>query len=41
LMNYKRNTTRILVTHSLIYMKFMDHIYLMDQGVIIEQGTYQ
>ena len=30
LMMYKSNTTRILVTHALSYMKYMDYIYLMD-----------
>ena len=41
LMQYKANTTRILVTHALSYMKYMDYIYLMDQGRIIEEGQYQ
>ena len=40
-MQYKANTTRILVTHALSYMKYMDYIYLMDQGRIIEEGQYQ
>ena len=30
LMIFKSNTTRILLTHALSYMKYMDYIYLMD-----------
>ncbi|TFK23810.1 ATP-dependent bile acid permease [Coprinopsis marcescibilis] len=32
--------TRILVTHSLHVLDKLDYIYVMDQGRIIEQGTY-
>ncbi|KAF8815566.1 multidrug resistance-associated ABC transporter [Phlegmacium glaucopus] len=34
------NRTRILVTHSLHVLDKVDYIYVMDNGVIIEQGTY-
>ena len=40
-MQYKAKTTRILVTHALSYMKYMDYIYLMDRGKIIEEGPFQ
>ena len=33
------NRTRILVTHSLHVLDKVDYIYVMDNGVIIEQGT--
>ncbi|RXW22412.1 hypothetical protein EST38_g3441 [Candolleomyces aberdarensis] len=33
--------TRILVTHSLHVLPKMDYIFVMDQGRIVEQGTYQ
>ncbi|KAJ2926057.1 hypothetical protein H1R20_g11027, partial [Candolleomyces eurysporus] len=33
--------TRILVTHSLHVLHKMDYIFVMDQGRIVEQGTYQ
>ncbi|KAL0958936.1 hypothetical protein HGRIS_014252 [Hohenbuehelia grisea] len=33
--------TRILVTHSLHVLDRADYIYVMDEGVIVEQGTYQ
>ncbi|TFK36263.1 multidrug resistance-associated ABC transporter [Crucibulum laeve] len=34
------NRTRILVTHALHVLDKTDYIYVMDEGVIIEQGTY-
>ena len=34
------NRTRILVTHSLHVLDKVDYIYVMDNGAIIEQGTY-
>ena len=34
------NRTRILVTHSLHVLNKVDYIYVMDNGAIIEQGTY-
>ncbi|PPR03716.1 hypothetical protein CVT24_007391 [Panaeolus cyanescens] len=33
--------TRILVTHALHVLDKTDYIYVMDNGVIIEQGTYE
>jgi ATP-binding cassette subfamily C (CFTR/MRP) protein 1 len=33
--------TRILVTHALHVLDKTDYIYVMDGGVIIEQGTYE
>jgi ABC-type bacteriocin/lantibiotic exporter with double-glycine peptidase domain len=32
--------TRILVTHSLHLLDKTDYIYIMDNGVIVEHGTY-
>ncbi len=32
--------TRILVTHALHFLPYVDHIILMDDGKIAEQGTY-
>ena len=34
------NRTRILVTHSLHVLDKVDYIYVMENGAIIEQGTY-
>jgi ABC-type bacteriocin/lantibiotic exporter with double-glycine peptidase domain len=33
--------TRILVTHALHVLDKTDYIYVMDNGSIIEQGTYE
>lgn len=35
------NRTRILVTHALHVLHKTDYIYVMDNGVITEEGTYQ
>ncbi|KIM43822.1 hypothetical protein M413DRAFT_434825 [Hebeloma cylindrosporum] len=35
------NRTRILVTHALHVLDKTDYIYVMDNGAIIEQGTYE
>lgn len=35
LMDYKKETTRVLVTHALSYVKYMDYIYMMDKGKIM------
>lgn len=35
------NRTRILVTHALYVLDKTDYIYVMDDGVITEEGTYQ
>ena len=34
------NRTRILATHSLHVLDKVDYIYVMDNGVIVEQGTH-
>ncbi|EIW55759.1 multidrug resistance-associated ABC transporter [Trametes versicolor FP-101664 SS1] len=33
--------TRVLVTHALHVLDKTDYVYVMDEGVIVEQGTYQ
>lgn len=33
--------TRILVTHALHVLPHTDYIYVMDGGVVVEEGTYQ
>ena len=32
--------TRILVTHALHVLDKTDYIYVMDNGVVVEQGTF-
>ena len=41
LCEYKKNSTRILVTHALYYMKYMDLIIMLDKGEIVEMGDYE
>ncbi|CAD8156307.1 unnamed protein product [Paramecium pentaurelia] len=40
ILNHLKNTTRILITHSLNYCKYADYIYLFDNGQIFEKGIY-
>jgi ATP-binding cassette subfamily C (CFTR/MRP) protein 1 len=35
------NRTRVLVTHALHILGKVDYIYVMDKGVITEEGTYE
>jgi ABC-type bacteriocin/lantibiotic exporter with double-glycine peptidase domain len=35
-----KQTTRILITHALNYCKYTDYIYLMEEGSIVEEGTF-
>ncbi len=30
-----------MVTHALYYMKYIDYIYILENGKIVNQGTYQ
>ena len=41
ILNYLKGSTRLVATHAIAYLKFFDYIYVMDQGEIIEQGTYE
>ncbi|ODM88995.1 Multidrug resistance-associated protein 1, partial [Orchesella cincta] len=36
-----RKKTRLLVTHGIVYLPFMDNIIVMSDGQITEEGTYQ
>lgn len=35
-----KNKTRVLVTHALHFLPLVDHILVMENGTIAEQGTY-
>lgn len=35
LQGYKKNSTRILVTHALYYVKYMDYIIMLDAGQVV------
>ena len=36
-----RHKTRVLVTHQLQYLNQVDHIIVMSEGHIVEQGTFE
>jgi ATP-binding cassette subfamily C (CFTR/MRP) protein 1 len=36
-----KRKTRVLVTHGVVYLPFMDNIFVMKDGEISETGTYQ
>ena len=36
-----RSKTIVLVTHSLQYLKYADYIYVMDEGRIMKEGTFE
>ena len=37
---YLKNKTRIITTHAIAYLKYFDYIYIMDQGEIVQHGSY-
>lgn len=41
LLQFCRSKTRILITHALYYLKYVDKILIMEDGKIVEQGNYQ
>ena len=41
ILNYLKGTTRVVATHAIAYLRLFDYIYVMDQGEIIEQGTFE
>ena len=40
LMKYTQSKTRILVTHALYYLKYADKVLMLEEGKIVEQGSY-
>jgi ATP-binding cassette subfamily C (CFTR/MRP) protein 1 len=40
LLKYAKDKTRILVTHALYYLKYVDKIIIMEDSKIVEQGNY-
>ena len=40
ILNYLKGSTRVVATHAIAYLKRFDYIYVMDDGEIIEEGTY-
>lgn len=41
LSDYLKNKTRVLITHNLDYLKYVDHVYIMKRGRIVGEGTYE
>lgn len=40
IVNHLRDKTVVLVTHAIDFIHFADKIFLMDDGKIVAQGTY-
>lgn len=41
LLKYVADKTRVLITHNLDYLKYVDYIYMMENGRIIHEGTLE
>jgi ABC-type transport system involved in cytochrome bd biosynthesis fused ATPase/permease subunit len=41
LLEYCRSKSRVLITHALYYLKYVDKILIMEEGRIVEQGSYE
>lgn len=41
LLKYAKEKTRILVTHALYYLKYVDQVLIMENGAIVDQGDYE
>ncbi|CAM5999986.1 unnamed protein product [Sphagnum balticum] len=40
LLQYCARKSRILITHALYYLKYVDKVLIMEDGRIVEQGSY-
>jgi ABC-type multidrug transport system fused ATPase/permease subunit len=40
LLKYVASKTRVLITHALTYLKYVDKVIIMEDGRIVEQGNY-
>lgn len=38
---YLHNKTRVLITHAVSYLKYVDYIYIFKDGGVLEEGTYE
>lgn len=39
--NYLKGKTRVLITHAVTYLKYVDYIYIFKEGSVLEEGTYE
>lgn len=40
LLQFSRTKTRVLITHALYYLKYVDKVLILENGRIVEQGSY-
>lgn len=38
---YLAGKTRVLVTHAVSYLKYVDYVYIFRDGAVLEEGTYE
>ena len=41
ILKFLKGKTRIVNTHALAYLPYFDYIYILDEGAIVDHGTYQ
>lgn len=41
IIKYLKGRTRIVATHAIAYLKFFDYVYILDEGEIVGEGTYE
>ena len=41
LLQFSRTKTRVLITHALYYLKYVDKVLILENGRIVEQGSYE
>jgi ATP-binding cassette, subfamily C (CFTR/MRP), member 1 len=39
--NYLQNKTRVLITHAVSYLKYVDYVYIFKDGAVLEEGTFE
>ena len=40
ILQYLKGKTRVVATHALAYLPYFDYIYVMEEGRVVERGTY-
>jgi ABC-type bacteriocin/lantibiotic exporter with double-glycine peptidase domain len=39
--DYLKDKTRVMITHNVQFLKHSDYIYVMDEGKVSAEGSYQ